>query len=245
MARYYCILFDADNTLLDFDMAEEKALTETLENFGIAADHETMQQYRTINTQLWGKLEKGEIKREKLMPERFRRFLAAVGAAGDGAEMNRYYMSHLAQHADVLPGALEVLDELAEVATLAVVSNGDDAVQQQRMKDSHVGEYMEGVFVSEKLGCDKPSRRFFEIALRELGVENPAHVLVVGDSLGGDIQGGINAGLKTCWFNPNSSENNSGVKPDYEIHSLEELYPIVMEEDELANVGNKNRKHLV
>ena len=85
MAKYYCILFDADNTLLNFDAAESKALAETLVNYGIEPDAETVQTYRTINEELWRQLEKGQIKREKLMAERFTRFLKAIDAAGDGA----------------------------------------------------------------------------------------------------------------------------------------------------------------
>ena len=53
MAKYYCILFDADNTLLDFDAAESKALADTLRNYGIEPDAETVQTYRTINEELW------------------------------------------------------------------------------------------------------------------------------------------------------------------------------------------------
>lgn len=58
MAKYYCILFDADNTLLNFDAAESKALAETLVNYGIEPDAETVQTYRTINEELWRQLEK-------------------------------------------------------------------------------------------------------------------------------------------------------------------------------------------
>ena len=43
MAKYYCVLFDADNTLLNFDAAESKALAETLVNYGIEPDAETVQ----------------------------------------------------------------------------------------------------------------------------------------------------------------------------------------------------------
>ena len=82
MAKYYCVLFDADNTLLNFDAAESKALAETLVNYGIEPDAETVQTYRTINSELWRQLEKGQIKREKLMSERFTRFLKAINAAG-------------------------------------------------------------------------------------------------------------------------------------------------------------------
>lgn len=111
------------------------------------------------------------------------------------------------------------------------------------MAESGIGAYLEDVFVSEKLDSEKPSRRIFDYALRALGVENREHVLVVGDSLTSDIQGGVNAGLDTCWFNPGHAENPGKVSPTYEIASLEELYPLVMEPEELANLGLKHRRH--
>lgn len=244
MAKYYCILFDADNTLLNFDAAENKALAETLVNFGIEPDAETVQTYRTINEELWRQLEKGQIRREKLFSERFSRFLKAIDAAGDGVEMNRYYLEQLSTHPDLMSAeVLDVLRELSEVATLAIVSNGAQKVQTRRLAESGVMNFMEDVFISEKMGCEKPNARIFDAALRALGVENREHVLMVGDSLASDIQGGSNAGLDTCWYNPNHTENPGKVIPTYEIASLEELYPLVMEQEELANVGLKNRRH--
>ena len=121
MAKYYCILFDADNTLLDFDAAENKALAETLVEYGIEPDAGTVQTYRDINSELWRQLEKGQIRRDKLMGERFTRFLKAINAAGDGVEMNRCYLDHLSSHPDLMtPNVLDVLGELSEVATLAM-----------------------------------------------------------------------------------------------------------------------------
>lgn len=244
MAKYYCILFDADNTLLNFDAAESKALAETLVNYGIEPDAETVQTYRTINEGLWRQLEKGQLRREKLMSERFTRFLKAIDAAGDGAEMNRYYLEQLSIHPDLAsPEVLDVLRELSEVATLAVVTNGFQKVQSRRLAESGVENFLEDVFVSEKVDAEKPNRKIFDAALRALGVENREHVLMVGDSLTGDVQGGINAGLDTCWFNPHHQENPGKILPTYEISSLEELYPLVMEEEEIANIGQKNRRH--
>ena len=244
MANYYCILFDADNTLLNFDAAESKALAETLVNYGIEPDAETVQTYRTINEGLWRQLEKGQLRREKLMSERFTRFLKAIDAAGDGAEMNRYYLEQLSIHPDLAsPEVLDVLRELSEVATLAVVTNGFQKVQSRRLAESGVENFLEDVFVSEKMDAEKPNRKIFDAALRALGVENREHVLMVGDSLTGDVQGGINAGLDTCWFNPHHQENPGKILPTYEISSLEELYPLVMEEEEIANIGQKNRRH--
>lgn len=243
MAKYYCILFDADNTLLDFDAAESKALNDTLAHYNIGTDNETVQKYREINSGLWAQLERGQIRREKLMNERFTRFLKAIGTSGSGAEMNRYYLDQLATHPDILPGTLEVLRELAEVATLAVVTNGFERVQSRRAREAGIMEYMEDAFVSEKLDCEKPNRKIFDAALRALGVESRERVLVVGDSLTSDIQGGVNAGLDTCWLNVHHTANPGKVQPTYEIDTLEALYAIVMEPEELANVGVKNRRH--
>ena len=244
MAKYYCILFDADNTLLDFDAAESKALADTLRNYGIEPDAETVQTYRTINEELWRQLEKGQLRRDKLMAERFTRFLKAVDAAGNGAEMNKFYLDQLSTHPDLAaPNVLDVLKELSEVATLAVVTNGFDRVQSRRVAESGMKDFIEEVFVSEKLDSEKPNRKIFDTALRSLGVENREHVLMVGDGLSSDIQGGANAGLDTCWYNPNHTENHGKVVPTYEIADLKELYPLVMEQEELANVGLKNRRH--
>ena len=185
-----------------------------------------------------------QIRREKLMSERFTRFLKAVNAAGNGVEMNRYYLERLSTHPDLMsPNVLEVLSELSEVATLAIVTNGFDKVQSRRVAESGMAPLLEDVFVSEKLDSEKPNRKIFDAALRSLGVENREHVLMVGDSLSSDIQGGINAGLDTCWFNPSHNENPGKVCPTYEIETLEELYPLVMEPEELANLGQKHRRH--
>ena len=245
MAYYHCILFDVDGTLLDFEASEHKALLETLEQYHWPVDVETQEQYRRINKELWAALEQGKIKKDRLVVQRFEKFMQAIGVSGNAAEVNRFYLDRLGEHADVMPGAAEVLRELSEVATLAVVSNGVARVQYNRLALSGLDKYMDGVFVSEKLGVEKPSRKFFEIALRTLGVEQRKKTLVVGDSLAADIQGGINAGLATCWFNPTGQENPGAIHPTHTIATLEELYPLIMEEEELQNVGSRNRRHQV
>ena len=241
MAYYPCLLLDADGTVLDFEAAERKAFAETMEHFEIPATNETLETYMKINKELWTALENGKIKKDKLMAQRFTKLLQAIGVQGNGVEMNRYYLDQLGTHADVLPGALEAMDELAEVATLAIVSNGVEHVQTSRLENSGIARYMDGIYISERVGAEKPNRRLFDTAIRQLGIENPKHVLVVGDSLNADIRGGKNAGLATCWCNFNSDEDSP--EADYTVHSWQQLYELVMEPEELENLGQKNRKH--
>lgn len=243
MAYYHCLLLDVDGTLLDFAAAEYKAFGETMEHFGLPATTEVRETYGAINKELWAALEKGQVKRDKLVVQRFERLLKALDATGDAAEMNRWYLDRLGEHPDPLPGALDVVRELAEVATLVVVSNGVEHVQTRRLAASGLDKYMDGVFVSERMGVEKPNRRFFESALRTLGIENRAKVLVVGDSLTADVKGGQNAGLDTCWVNWGGEEAPAENGPTHTVRSLEELYALVMEPDELERVGQTSRKH--
>ena len=224
MAKYYCVLFDADNTLLDFDAAENKALADTLREYGIEPDAETVQTYRTINEELWRQLEKGQIRRDKLMGERFTRFLKAVNAAGNGVEMNKFYLDQLSTHPDLTsPNVLDVLRELSEVATLAVVTNGFDRVQSRRVRESGILDFVEDVFVSEKMDSEKPNRKIFDAALRARGVENREPELIVGDSLTSDIQGGKNAGIGTVWYQPYPETQEEEIHPDAVIRKLSDL----------------------
>ncbi len=245
MAHYYCVLFDLDNTLLDFNMAEQKALLQTLQDAGIEASHHNMESYRQINESLWKQLEKGQMRRDKIASERFVRFLKQNNLKGDALAMSRSYHDNLALQGCTMPDALEVVRELSEVATLAIASNGYEKVQMSRLAASGLQGYIEDSFISETLGVDKPNRKFFDLALSRLGVEQRAHVLVVGDRLASDIKGGENAGIDTCWYNPDGAPNGSNATPTFEISQLTELYKIIMEEDEIERIGIKNRKHSI
>lgn len=245
MAIYTCVLLDVDNTLLDFDAAERQALAEMLAEYDMPYDTQACEAYHKLNRELWDAFAKGKISKAKLFQTRFARFMQVLGVPdnGKGKEMNDRYEELLATHADLIPGALNALEELGEVATLATVSNGAAVVQQARIKASGVERYMDGIYISEKVGVSKPSAKFFEHALKDLGISNRSRVLMVGDDLLADIKGGQNAGVDTCWVNFKNEENTTGIKPTYEIHSYEELYKLVMEPEELENIGVRNRRH--
>lgn len=245
MAVYTCILLDVDNTLLDFNTAERLALTDALTQFGLPHDNDALETYHRINGECWASLARGEMSRDKLFAVRFRKFMQAIGATdtSKAREINDYYEDQLSNHAETLPGALDALWELGEVATLAIVSNGSYKVQKNRIGASGIGDYMDGIYISEKVGAAKPSPKLFEAALKDLGITNRSRVLVVGDDLLADIQGGLNTGLDTCWINFDRQAPTAPVTPKYEVHSYEELYRIVMEPEELENIGNRNRRH--
>lgn len=243
-SNYNCLLFDVDGTLLDFRAAEQEAILETLRHFKLPSDEETAAKFSAINAALWASLERGEIQKEKLVVSRFTQLLAELSAKGDPIRMNNDFMTRLSGAAAPYPGAGELLEELAEFATLAVVTNGTAKVQTQRLKKSGLYPYFDGIFVSETLGVTKPAARFFDLALKTLGVKNKQKVLVIGDSLTADIRGGANAKLHTCWCNFNGAENNTKIQPTYTVTGFAQLKIVAVGEEELALAATREKRHV-
>ena len=179
MPRYEVVLFDADHTLFDFDRAEREALRQTLEEAGLPADGETEARYLSINRALWNRLDRGEVRREWLVVERFAALLRALGRTGDAAALNRAYLDHLGEGSYLLPGAQALCRALAPRCTLAIVTNGVARAQRRRFEASPLNGLIPWLFISEELGASKPDPAFFAPVLRTLGNPDPRRVLMV------------------------------------------------------------------
>lgn len=217
------VLFDLDDTLFDFHKAEKIALTKTLVHFGIDPTEEILALYSTINTAHWKRLELGEISREEVKVGRYRELFKTIGVECDPVKATAYYESMLAIGHYFMPGAPELLEELYRKYRLYIVSNGTAKVQEGRIGSSGIAKYMDGIFISQILGANKPDKQFFDICFAEIPDFSLSETVIIGDSLSSDIKGGINAGITTVWFNPKGIENDNNIKPDYTIKELSEV----------------------
>lgn len=217
------VLFDLDDTLFDFHKAEKIALTKTLVHFGIDPTEETLALYSTINAAHWKRLELGEISREEVKVGRYRELFETIGVECDPVKATAYYESMLAIGHYFMPGAPELLEELYRKYRLYIVSNGTAKVQEGRIGSSGIAKYIDGIFISQILGANKPDKQFFDICFAEIPDFSLSETVIIGDSLSSDIKGGINAGITTVWFNPKRIENDSDIKPDYTIKELSEV----------------------
>ena len=217
------VRFDLDDTLFDFHKAEKIALTKTLVHFGINPTEETLALYSTINAAHWKRLELGEISREEVKVGRYRELFKTIGVECDPVKATAYYESMLAIGHYFMPGAPELLGELYRKYRLYIVSNGTAKVQEGRIGSSGIAKYMDGIFISQILGANKPDKQFFDICFAEIPDFSLSETVIIGDSLSSDIKGGINAGITTVWFNPKGIENDNDIKPDYTIKELSEV----------------------
>ncbi len=218
MTRYRWLLFDADNTLFDFDAAEDFALTRTLLHFGVEVTRERKARYQAVNAALWTACDRGETTVEVLTIERFARFLAGEGVEGDPAAWDAFYLDALSRCPVLLPGAEAFCHRLSQRYLLALVTNGVALVQRRRLGLSPLAPLFpdERVFISEEIGFRKPEKEYFDAVLDALGAATrKGEVLVLGDSLTSDIQGAFNAKLDSLWFN-RSGTRPGPVRPTWE-----------------------------
>lgn len=217
------VLFDLDDTLLDFKRAEAEAIRHTLKEIGIDPTDETVALYSRINRSCWAKLETGEYTREEVLHNRFDMLFEALGVSGDAHATQKLYEYRLSLGAYYLEGAEELLDSIHGKYRLYLATNGIVNVQTRRLRDSGIEKYFDDIFVSERIGYNKPDKRFFDYAFERIPDFKHEETVMVGDLLTSDIKGGINAGIKTVHFNPKGLKNDTGITPDYEICKFAEL----------------------
>lgn len=221
------ILMDLDDTILDFHQAERCALEKTLVYLGIDPAPETMARYSQINLAQWKLLEQGKLTRDQVKVRRYTLLFDQLGVQRCARSAAQYYEKQLAVGHFFIPGALETLKTLSARYRVYVVSNGTTAVQRPRMESAGIGRYLSGVFLSEQIGCAKPSPAFFEACFSGIEDFSRAQTVIVGDSLSADIRGGKDAGITTVWFNPGGACCPAQDAPDYQIRRLSELAPLL------------------
>lgn len=228
--RYRFALFDADNTLLDFTRAEHDALCQCLAARSLPTDENTVSLYSSINDGHWKRLERGETTRDRLKVDRFADFYAAVGYEGDPSLMAHDYEETLSYQPHLLDGALELIQGLYGKCELYIVTNGLATVQKRRFGSCPLAPYFKHCFISEEMGCAKPEKRFFDLVAAAIPQFDPSAAIVIGDSLSSDIQGGINAGLDTCWYDPAGKPAPDGMAITYTVRDLAAIKDVILGE---------------
>ena len=217
------LFLDLDDTILDFHKAERIAISKTFRQFGIEPTEEVLQRYKAINIAHWQMLERGELTRGQVLLRRFEALFEEYGMNCDAVAVAQSYEDNLSIGHFFLPGAEEAVDRLSKKYRLFLASNGTAKVQAGRMTSANLYRFFEKVFVSEEMGHNKPTKMYFDLAFSQIPDFDPAKAMIVGDSLTSDIKGGINAGIRTCWVNPNALPGDPAIPADYQIPSLAHL----------------------
>ena len=230
--NFELLLFDADGTLFDYHLAEKTALSYLYNRFEIEISLEQfIKLYKEENSLVWKEFEEGEISADKLKTKRFERLLQKINTNLNVKECSDFYLDILAKQHFLIEGAKDILQFLRNHLKIVLITNGLTSVQKQRITLANFDILFHGIVISEEIGYSKPGKEIFKFALDIVNHSNKDSALIVGDNLNSDILGGINFGIKTCWFNQNRQQLPEGIIPDYIINSLFELKKVVFSRD--------------
>jgi 2-haloacid dehalogenase len=225
--HYPWLWFDADGTLFDYNRAEAAALRSTFDSLTLPFEDSYLDIYRKINHGLWQALERQEITQAVLRNRRFELLMEAIQVTGSPEQMSSTYVEQLSICSELIDGAYEILQALHEKSQIAIVTNGLQSVQRGRLAHSSIRSFINELIISEEIGAAKPGRAFFDAAFARCGHPAKSDVLIVGDSLTSDIQGGVDYGIDTCWYNPIGDPGPDDVVITFEIKYLRELLEFV------------------
>lgn len=227
--KYDYLLFDADNTLLDFDENERVSIYNTFEHFDIPCDEQTLKMYHDINIMYWRMLDEGKIERDVLLVKRFETLYEKLGVKRDPAATEDYYRVQLGLGNQLILGAIELCMQLKLAGyKLYIVTNGVSKTQHDRLEGSGLAPIMDGIFISDEIGYNKPAKQFFDYVASHIEGFDPKRALVIGDSLTSDIKGGVDYGIDTCWINIYGKANTSEIKPTFEVSGIMDV-PTILE----------------
>lgn len=227
--KYKYLLFDADNTLFDFDFSEKQAFLSLNKLYRAAFGEDTYEVYHKINDSLWKMLERGEIEKPCLRLERFRKYLSSLGQTFDEdiiTLLAKNFQLSLSHNSTLIDGVGETIRYLSQKYKIYIITNGISHVQTGRFNASVLKEYVERLFISEEIGYDKPDNRFFERVLYEIGDSDKSSYLVIGDSLSSDIDGALGYDIDCIYYDP-SDADCGGRHVTYRIKDIRELMDIL------------------
>lgn len=221
---YKFLLFNLDHTLLDFDAAEDVALSHLLKEEGVEDIQTYKDYYVPMNKTLWKDLELKKITKQELVNTRFAKLFAHFGIEKDGAYLAERYQFFLSKQGQTFPCVEDLLKKLIKQGyELYAATNGITYIQTGRLEQSGIAPFFKEIFISEQLHTQKPDAEFYEKIGARIPNFDKNHALMIGDSLTADIQGGNNAGIDTIWYNPHHLENKTQAQPTYEVHSYKDL----------------------
>jgi len=232
VSNYTHIFFDLDRTLWDYDSNATITLHDLIDRYKIINGYaiqkeEFIQQFFTVNDDLWARFDEGSIDKEYIRTKRFKMVLEGLGINEFNyiEQLQEDFISECPTKGKLIAGAREMIEELSRKYSLYIITNGFDGIQHTKIKFAGLEEYFDEIITSERAQVQKPNPLIFEYALKIANVDKSRSIMI-GDNFDSDIIGAKAAGIDQVYFNPENRKN--GFNPTFEITHLDQLSNILL-----------------
>lgn len=219
------VLIDIDDTIFDFEKCSKNSFLKTLEKFNLKFKEEDFSYFNKVNDILWTKQKLGEInikevfiKRDYLMDKYFNLDI-------EKGLFNDLFVKFLYDEIEIVDGIEDLLLYLSDKYKIFTASNGIYKMQENRLKKSNLDKYFDKIFVSDKIGFEKPDKKFFQ-KIMDLTKFSNDDLIMIGDSIKSDIIGAKNSKIKSIYFNK-EDKKISDKNFTYQVKNLSEIKKIL------------------
>lgn len=234
--QYKQIIFDVDDTLIDFAATENYALRSLFNRHHWELNADLQKQYHSYNQGLWRQLEQGKLTYEDLSEMTFHDFIKEhFGLEIDGKKTMDEYRSYFGQAHKLLPGVEDTLKFAKKAGyKLTVLSNGEKFMQNHRLELAGIKDYFDLIVTSEEAHYSKPDEHTFDyfFSRTETG---PNETIFFGDGLQSDILGAERYGFDSIWYNHRHRKNTLNLHPLFEVDNYSQFVKIMQNDFQKTN----------
>lgn len=222
------IIFDLDDTLLNFRESEKICFRSTMQHFGIPENKIDVSLFAILSKRRWKLYTDGNCGFSDALHGRFMDYAKEKDIVLNAKNTDDYFEGQLSLSAILFSDTIPSLERLKQKNyRLYLATNGVTSTQNEKLKISKLFKYFDGVFISESIGFCKPSKEYFEYMQKRIPNFNPEKALMVGDSLITDIPLATRNNIKACRINRFNEGNPDNVFYDYEISDLNGLFNLL------------------
>jgi len=209
------VFFDLDHTLWDFEKNSALAFEYVLTKHNIQVDiKQFIAYYVPINIKYWERFRVDEITQTELRYGRLKDTFDLLSYAIED-EMIFFiaeeYIQYLPKYNHLFEGTIEILDYLKSKYRLHIITNGFHEIQNNKLKNSNIGNYFQTITNSESAGVKKPNPIIFDYAIASAKATKE-NCIMIGDCIEADVRGALNSGLDAILFNECNAEVPESIK---------------------------------
>lgn len=241
MKKYEVLVFDLDDTLIDNLENVRYAYTKMVNYMNEDYTLEGFKKWYELDKKFWIDFHDNKIvvpDEYNTSQELFVKYVRSLRyqlyfdnkiSLEKAFEINDLFLSSLKEVVVPIECAYETLEYLNQKYKIVIATNGPSSAAQTKLEKINCYKFIDSIFSADmtRKTVTKPKKDFFDELEEYLNFYEKDKMIIIGDSLRSEIEGGMNAGIDSIWYNPINESLPKKYAPTYIIKRLSDLKNIL------------------